>query len=111
MSDEHAARIAQFTELKARFPNMPQPRWSLATAYEEAERFEEAAAELRALVALQDDYCVAWLHLGSCLIELEDYEDAIAALEKARELAIAQNHVPPRQEAEMLLEQARDELD
>ena len=81
MTTEHDARIAQFANLKARFPAMPQPRWSLATAYEDAGRLEEAVVEFTELVALQDDYCVAFLHLGSCLMELDRYEEAISALE------------------------------
>ncbi|MCB9728088.1 MAG: tetratricopeptide repeat protein [Deltaproteobacteria bacterium] len=89
---------------------MEQPRWSLATAYEDAGRFDEAVAEFRELVALKPDYCVAFLHLGSCLIELEAYAEAITALESAHRLAIAQGHMAPKQEAEMLMEQAREEL-
>ncbi len=104
------ARIAQFQDLKQRFPQMEQPRWSLATAFEGASRFEEAAAEFRELVALKPDYCVAFLHLGSCLMELERYAEAIEALESAHSLAVAQGHMAPKQEAEMLIEQAREEL-
>lgn len=107
---DHDARIAQFKDLKQRFPQMEQPRWSLSTAYEGAGRFEEAAAEFRELVELKPDYCVAFLHLGSCLIELERYEEAIEALESAHALAVAQGHMAPKQEAEMLIAQAREEL-
>ncbi len=104
-------RIAKFTALKARFPESELPRWSLASALEEAERYDDAVDEFKALVALKPDYCVAFVHLGSCLIMEERYEEAIEALETARALAIEQGHVPPRDEAEMLLEQAREEMD
>jgi tetratricopeptide (TPR) repeat protein len=107
---DNDARIAQFRELKQRFPHMEQPRWSLATAFEGAGRFDEAVAEFRELVALKPDYCVAFLHLGSCLIEMERYAEAIEALESAHALAVAQGHMAPKQEAEMLIEQAREEL-
>ena len=103
--------IAKFQALKARFPESEMPRWSLATLLEEAERYEEAIVEFTELVAIKPDYCVAFVHLGHCLIMEERYEEAITTLEKARTLAIDQGHVPPRNEAEMLLEQAREEMD
>ena len=108
MSDD--AKIALFLALKEKFPQSEMPRWSLATAYEDAGRLDEAIAEFRELVAVKPDYCVAWVHLGACLIEEERYEQAIAALEEGRRLALEQGHEAPRSEADMLLEQARDEL-
>jgi len=104
-------RIARFTALKAQFPDSEMPRWSLATAYEDAKRYPEAITELKELVALKPDYCVAFIHLGSCLIEEERYEEAITALEEGRRLAVEQGHLAPKNEAEMLIEQAREELD
>ncbi|MGM0576784.1 MAG: tetratricopeptide repeat protein [Myxococcota bacterium] len=104
-------RIRRFEDLKARFPDMEQPRWSLATAFEQAGRHEDAIREFRELVEIKPDYCVAFLHLGSCLIETEDYEEALEALQRAHDLAVQQGHSAPKQEAEMLLEQARDEMD
>lgn len=109
MSDPDA-RIERFSALKARFPDQEMARWSLATAYEDAERYDEAISEFKELVALKPDYCVAWLHLGSCLSEEERFEEAIEALETAHKLAVDQGHDAPRLEAEMLLEAARDEL-
>ncbi len=104
-------RIDRFTKLKAQFPDKEMPRWSLATAFEAAERYAEAIAEFRELVTMKADYCIAFVHLGSCLIEEERYEEAIEALEEGRRLAIDQGHMAPKQEAEMLIEQAREELD
>jgi tetratricopeptide (TPR) repeat protein len=104
-------KITKFKTLKERFPESEMPRWSLATLLEEAERYEEAIVEFTELVVIKPDYCVAFVHLGHCLIMEERYEEAITTLEKARTLAIDQGHVPPRDEAEMLLEQARDEMD
>ncbi len=104
-------RIERFATLKQKFPDSEMPRWSLATAYEEAGRHQEAAAEFRELVGLKPDYCVAWLHMGSCLLELERYDEAVEALEEAKRLAVAQGHMAPKQEAEMLLERAREEMD
>ena len=103
-------RIARFEKLKAQFPENEQPRWSLATALAEAERFEQAVKEFRELVTMKPDYCVAFLRLGASLMELEKYEDAIEALEEGRQLALEQHHTAPYQEAEMLISEAREEL-
>ena len=105
------ARIARFVALKTQFPTSEMPRWSLATAYAEAGRYAEAIGEFEALVALKPDYCVAYLHLGRCLISEERYAEAVTALERARELAVDQGHMAPKNEAELLLEEARAELD
>ncbi len=102
-------RIERFAALKARFPDREQPRWTLATALAEAGRFDEAATEFQELVELKPDFCVAWLHLGEVFMELDRPADAILALERARDLAIAQDHTAPRLEAEQLLEEAREE--
>ena len=104
-------KLAKFQEMKKRFPKSEMPRWSIATYYEDNEQYEEAIAEFEELVKLKPDYCVAFLHLGSCLIEEERFEDAIKVLEEAHALAVAQSHDAPRMEAEMLLENAREELE
>ena len=109
--DETNKRIARFSAMKTQFPDSEMPRWSLATTYEDAERYDEAIDEFKALVALKPDYCVAFLHLGSCLIEQERYDEAIAALGSARDLAVAQGHEEPRAKAEALIALAEDERD
>ena len=104
-------KIARFAKLKAQYPKMETVRFSLASAYEEAEAYDDAIREFEELVAMKEDFCVAYLHLGSCLMEEERFDEAIRALEKGRELAVAQSHEAPRMEADMLLEAAREELD
>ena len=104
-------KLAKFLEMKERFPTSEMPRWSIATCYEDQEQYSEAISEFQDLVKIKPDYCVAFLHLGSCLMEEERFEEAIDALEKAHALAIAQGHDAPRMEAEMLLENAREELE
>ena len=105
------SRVEKFQALKERFPESEMPRWSLATALKEEERYAEAITEFKELVAIKPDYCMAFVHLGHCLIIEESYEEAIEHLQNAIQLAIDQGHVPPRNEAEMLLEQAREEMD
>ncbi len=108
MSEE---KIAQFLALKTAHPTSEMPRWTLATTFAELGRYGEAIEEFQALIAMKPDYCVAYLHLGSCLLEEDRAEDALKVLGRARQLAIDQSHTAPRQEAEMLLEQAREELE
>ncbi len=105
------AKIAQFLALKASHPDSEMPRWTLATTYADLGRHEEAIEEFESLIAMKPDYCVAYLHLGSSLLEEDRVEEAITVLERARQLAIDQSHTAPRQEAEMLLEQAHEELE
>ncbi|MFT7579654.1 MAG: tetratricopeptide (TPR) repeat protein [Myxococcota bacterium] len=104
-------KIDRFKALKTKFPDSEMPRWSLATAYEEAGSYAEAIIEFKELVALKPDYCIAFVHLGGCLIEEERHDEAIAALEEGIRLAVDQGHMAPKQEAEMLIEQAREELE
>ena len=108
MSEE---RVERFLALKAAHPSSEMPRWTLATTYAELGRFPEAIAEFRELVEMKPDYCVAFLHLGSCLLEIDEPHEAVIALERARSLALAQAHTAPRQEAEMLLEAAREAIE
>lgn len=110
LMSEDDPKIARFLALKERFPESEMPRWSLATAYESQGLYSEAAREFKELVRLKPDYCIAFVHLGSCLSELERFDEALAALEEGKRLAIAQGHMAPKQEAEMLIEQVNEEL-
>ena len=107
---ENKPMIARFLALKERFPESEMPRWSLATAYEGQGLYSEAVNEFKDLVRLKPDYCIAFVHLGSCLSELERFDEALVALEEGRRLAIEQGHMAPKQEAEMLIEQVKEEL-
>jgi predicted Zn-dependent protease len=110
-SSDLDTKIARFQALKAQHPTLEMPRWTLATALAEAGRPEDAIAELRELVALKPDYCVAFLHLGELLVEQERFEEAVAPLERAAALAVEQHHSAPRLRAETLLGRAREELE
>lgn len=101
MSD---TKIERFQAMKAKFPQSEMPRWSLANALAAAGRSDEAIAELRDLVALKPDYCVAWLELGRLAASRGDVATARPALEETIRLAAAQGHSAPRMDAEALLE-------
>ena len=105
---KQAARLAKYEALKAKFPAAEMPRWSIAAALEEFGRTDEAITELRALVALKPDYCVAWLRLGACLVKVGAPDEARAALAEAMRLAVAQGHSAPRLEAMRILAELDD---
>jgi len=97
-------KIERFSAMKAKFPQSEMPRWSLANALGAAGRIDEAIVELRELVALKPDYCVAWLELGRLAAGRGDAATARPALEEAIRLAIAQGHSAPRMDAEVMLD-------
>jgi tetratricopeptide (TPR) repeat protein len=101
-----AARIARFSDLKARMPASELPRWSLAQALEDAGQTEEAVTEYRQLVSLKPDYCLAWLRLGALLGATPEAREA---LDRAIALARAQGHEAPRVEAARLLAALEDD--
>jgi len=103
-------KIARFQDLKTKMPTSELPRWTLAQAYEEAERLAEAEAEYVELVALKADYCMAWVRLGAVRLGLGRPADAREPLETAIRLARAQGHEAPRMEAMKILDEV-DELD
>ena len=103
-----ASKIDRFSAMKEKFPQSEMPRWSLANALAEAGRVDEAIAELRALVVMKPDYCVAWLELGKLAAKQDDLATARPALTEAIRLAVAQGHSAPRMDAERLLEDLED---
>ncbi len=104
MDDALAKKIDRFSALKLKMPSSELPRWTLAQAYEEAQRFSDARDEYAALVELKPDYCLAWLRLGALYLgPLNDHEAARRALTEGKRLAVEQGHNAPRIEADSLL--------
>lgn len=65
-------------------PEFPHARTDLARAYREDGRLSEAREELRRVLTMAPTLDVAWLAYGDVLFDLEKYEDAKAAYERAR---------------------------
>ena len=63
-----------------------------------------------AVVALKDDYMLAWLRLAECAMTAERWPEAKEAAEKALALGIAQDHQGPQAEARAMLMEIEDEL-
>ncbi len=101
-------RIARFEAMVARFPERPEPRFSLARALHDAGDHGAALPHYEQACELQADFMMAWLHRAECLLELDRLPEAAQAATKSCEFAVAQGHVGPRQEAEELLEEIAD---
>ena len=103
-------RIERFQKMVEQFPGSEVPRFSLAQAYFEADRLEEAAATFEEVIELKPDYMMAWVLRTRALIGLERFEAALAVCERALALAIEQDHQDPRIDCELMLEEIREEL-
>ena len=82
-------------------------RFSYAKALFDANQHAEAAEQLQQCVAKKPDWMVATILLGRSLLVLDRKAEAKQVLERALELALAQNHVGPRGEVEALLDTLR----
>ena len=65
-------------------PRFWQARTDLARALRAAGRLEEARASLRQVVEAVPNFEPAWLAYGDVLVDLEKYQDALFAYERAR---------------------------
>lgn len=65
-------RLDYFAKLAADAPDEPRARYGYANELYQAERWAEAADELRAYLALQEDEGNAWGRLGDSLARMGD---------------------------------------
>ena len=85
-------------------------RFSLAQALFDEGEFLEAEETFRLCLEKKQDWMLALLFRGRCLIELERFDDAIDALRLAVKAAVEQNHEDPEREARVLLEQLESKV-
>ncbi len=104
-------RISRFHSMLADDPDNELAWFSLGQALFETKRLAEAEAAFGRAVELQPDLMMAWYRRGQCLIALGRPAEARPYAEETLKLAIAQNHVGPRGDAEDLLEEIDDALD
>jgi Flp pilus assembly protein TadD len=93
-------REAQFRQLTVDFPDSPMGHFSLGKLLLEESRFVEAAESFDRAVKLSPDYAAAYLALGTAHAGARQIESAREALERAREVALSQNHATLADEAE-----------
>jgi len=101
-------RIARFAELVAREPDNPLHSFALAQACLGAGDFAAAEAAYARCLRLKPDWMVATIKRGRCLIELERWDEARAALDLGAELATRQGHDEPWAEIRELMTQLPD---
>lgn len=85
--------------------------FSLGQALVDAGRQADAEPHFQRAYEIQPDLMMAWFRRAECLVALGRHAEARPLAQKTLELAIAQNHVGPRGDAEELLEEIDDALD
>jgi Flp pilus assembly protein TadD len=98
-------RIDVLRGMLKRRPDDSRARFGLALEYEKAERWEEAAAELRRYLDSTEDEGNAWGRLGHVLRELGQEEEARKAYQRGIEVALRHNHPTMAAEFEETLEE------
>jgi tetratricopeptide (TPR) repeat protein len=78
------ASLATLEEVLAAAPDFAAARVDLARAYRRAGRAQESRTQVRAVLEKLPHHHLAWLAYGDALVELNQYEDARVAFERAR---------------------------
>jgi Flp pilus assembly protein TadD len=89
MSD---ARLEQFKQMAAEFPDAPMAHFSLGKAYLERRQYAEAAKSLEEASRLDPTYAAAIVSLGDAYVGAGQADKAREVLTRARELALSQGH-------------------
>jgi thioredoxin-like negative regulator of GroEL len=97
-------RIEALRKMAAARPDDPRPRFGLALEFEKAERWEEAAAELRAYLARAADEGNAYGRLGNALRRLGRDDEAKEAYRQGVAAAYRHGHPSMAAEFEQVLE-------
>ncbi|XXF79288.1 tetratricopeptide repeat protein [Myxococcaceae bacterium GXIMD 01537] len=89
MSD---ARLQQFQQMAAEFPDSPMAHFSLGKLYLERRLYPEAARSLEEAVRLDASYAAALVSLGDAYAGAGQPDKAREVLTRARDTALAQSH-------------------
>jgi tetratricopeptide (TPR) repeat protein len=92
-------------------PNWPEGLWYLGTTFFELQRYAESRAHLGRLLTMQPEHAGALGLSGLCSFHLQQYEDALRDLVRARALGISQTPalaVPVRYHLAILLTRFSD---
>jgi predicted Zn-dependent protease len=92
------ARIERFRALVAKDPDNPLHNFALAQALLGAGEHEQAERAFARCLELDPTWMVAAIKRGACLVALQRWDEARAALDRGAALAEAQNHDEPWQE-------------
>ena len=100
--------IERYRKLLEQYPNNELARFSLGKAYFDLEQFADAKREFELALAKKPDWMVVQILIGKCDLAVGNKAAAKGAFEKARQLAIHQNHEGPLAEMNEILENWRD---
>ena len=95
--------IARYTKLLDQYPTNELARFSLGKAYFDVGEFARAREQFELALSKKVDWMVVQILLGKCELALGNADAAQQAFERARKLAIDQNHEGPLAEIEALL--------
>lgn len=95
--------IARYQKLLEQYPDNELARFSLGKAWFDLGRFTEAREQFVRALEKKPDWMVVQILLGKCDLATGDKAGAKAAFERARQLAIEQNHEGPLAEMDAAL--------
>ena len=84
MQEQVAPAIETLERAVTAAPDFALARTDLARAYRQDGRLEIAREELQRALKLEPQLDLAWLAYGDVLVDLEKYQDAVVAYERAR---------------------------
>jgi len=95
--------IEKYRKLLEQYPNNELARFSLGKALFDAGRFDEAREQFAFALERKPDWMAVAILMGRCELARGNPAGARAVFERARRLAIEQNHEGPRAELDELL--------
>ncbi len=95
--------IARCQKLLEQYPENELARFSLGKAYFDLGEFAAAKEQFEAALARKAGWMVVWILAGKCEMALGDRSAARTAFQRARQLALEQNHEGPLEEMNQLL--------
>jgi tetratricopeptide (TPR) repeat protein len=95
--------IARYSKLLDQYPTNELARFSLGKAYFDVGEFMRAREEFKLALVKKPEWMVVQVLLGKCDLALGNAGAAQQAFQRARKLAIDQNHEGPLAEIEALL--------
>ena len=95
--------IARYEKMVEQFPQNELARFSLGKALFDAGQFARAKEHLEVALAKKPDWMVVQILIGKCELSLANKTSAKISFERAKQLAIKQNHEGPLAEMEQLL--------
>ena len=87
--------IARYQELLRQYPDHELARFSLGKAYYDQGDYPQARDQFERALSRKPDWMAVAILLGKCELALNNRAGAKVHFERARELAIAQNHEGP----------------